>query len=118
MAGDFNHANIEKVRSSLFPGCGIATSGNNTLDLAYCNIKQAFRAASRPHLGSSDHLSAMLIPVYKYLLIRKKAHSGAGQVLDGGSYGGLLRPHGLGHVQGSNQSSQMTQVGEYAESVF
>ena len=34
----------------------------NTLDLVYTNIKKAFRAAPHPHLGSSDHLSVMLIP--------------------------------------------------------
>ena len=41
--------------------------------LAYSTIKEAFRAAPCPHFGSSDHLSVMLIPAYKPLLIRKKA---------------------------------------------
>ena len=45
---------------------------DNTLDKTYINIKDAFTAAPRPHLGSSDHLSVMLIPAYKPLLIRQK----------------------------------------------
>ncbi|CAG5867184.1 unnamed protein product, partial [Menidia menidia] len=40
--------------------------------LVYTNIKDAFRAAPRSHLGSSDHLSVMLIPAYRSLLIRAK----------------------------------------------
>ncbi|CAG5899044.1 unnamed protein product, partial [Menidia menidia] len=48
------------------------TTGENTLDLVYTNIKDTFRAAPRPHLGSSDHLSVMLIPAYRPLLIRAK----------------------------------------------
>lgn len=40
--------------------------------MAYTNIKDAFRAAPRPHLGSSDHVSVILILAYKPLLIRGK----------------------------------------------
>ncbi|XP_061896568.1 uncharacterized protein LOC133645727 [Entelurus aequoreus] len=50
-----------------------ATRGGSTLDMVFSNIKHAFKAAPRPHLGSSDHLSMMLIPAYKPLLIRKQA---------------------------------------------
>ncbi|KAI3362499.1 hypothetical protein L3Q82_012792 [Scortum barcoo] len=49
-----------------------ATRGMNTLDKAYTNVKDAFKAAPRPHIGSSDHLSVMLIPAYKPLLIWEK----------------------------------------------
>lgn len=50
----------------------ILQPGENTLDMAYTNIKDAYRAAPRPHLGSSDHVSVMLIPAYKPLLIKEK----------------------------------------------
>lgn len=40
--------------------------------MAYINIKEEFIAAPWPHLGSSDHLSVVLIPAYKTLLIREK----------------------------------------------
>lgn len=42
------------------------------MDLVYTNIKKAFRAAPCPHLGTSDHLSVMLIPAYKTLLTKGK----------------------------------------------
>ncbi|CAG5927135.1 unnamed protein product, partial [Menidia menidia] len=48
------------------------TGGENTLDLVYTNIKDAVKAAPHPHLSSSDHLSVMLIPAYRPLLIRAK----------------------------------------------
>ncbi|XP_061923229.1 uncharacterized protein LOC133663056 [Entelurus aequoreus] len=50
-----------------------ATRGGSRLDLVHSNIKQAYKAAPRPHLGSSDHLSVMLIPAFKPMLIRKPA---------------------------------------------
>lgn len=49
-----------------------ATRGENTLDQVYTNVKRAFRAVPHPHLGSSDHLSVMLIPAYRPLLTRSK----------------------------------------------
>lgn len=72
VAGDFNQANMKTVLPHFHQYVDFATQGANTLDLAYCKIKQASRAAPRPHLGSSDHLSVMLIPAYKPLMIREK----------------------------------------------
>ncbi len=45
-----------------------ATRGNNTLDFVYTTVKHAYKAEPLPHLGYSDHISAMLIPVYRPLL--------------------------------------------------
>lgn len=70
VAGDFNQANKNTVLPQFLQHVEWATRGANTLDKAYTNVKDAFRAASRPHLGSSDHLSVMLIPAYMPLLIR------------------------------------------------
>ena len=42
-----------------------ATRGDSTLDLVYTNIKAAYRAASLPHIGSSDHLTVTLQPAYR-----------------------------------------------------
>uniref|UniRef100_A0A3B5PZ90 Reverse transcriptase domain-containing protein n=1 Tax=Xiphophorus maculatus TaxID=8083 RepID=A0A3B5PZ90_XIPMA len=72
IAGDFNQANMKTVLPHFNQYVDFPTRGVNTLDLAYTNIKEAFRAAPGPHLGSSDHLSVMLIPAYKPLLIRTK----------------------------------------------
>ncbi len=40
-----------------------ATRGNNTLDFVYTTVKHAFKAEPPPHLGFSDHISVMLIPL-------------------------------------------------------
>lgn len=71
VAGDSNRANMKTV-FPLFHQCGFSTRAENTLDLAYTNIKKASKAALHPHLDCSDHLYVMLIPVYKPLLIRGK----------------------------------------------
>lgn len=72
IAVDFNQANMKTVLPNFHQHVDCATRGMNTLDSAYTNMKNAFKAAPRPHLGSSDHLSVMLIPAYKPLLIREK----------------------------------------------
>ncbi len=45
-----------------------ATRGNNTLDFVYTKVKHAYKSEPHPHLGYSDHISVMLIPVYRPLL--------------------------------------------------
>lgn len=72
VTGDFNQANMKTVLPNFYQFVDFATRGKNTLDLVYTNIKKAFRAVPRPHLGSSVHLSVMLIPAYKPQLIRGK----------------------------------------------
>ena len=72
VAGDFNQANMKTVLPNFHQHVDFATRGKNTLDLVYTNIKKAFRAAPHTHLGSSDHLSVMLIPAYQPLLTREK----------------------------------------------
>ncbi|KAI5614992.1 gastrula zinc finger protein XlCGF28.1-like [Silurus asotus] len=51
---------------------GFATRGENTLDVVYTNIRGAYRAKPRPHLGYSDHISVMLIPAYRPLSRRSR----------------------------------------------
>ncbi|XP_037389126.1 uncharacterized protein LOC119262214 [Pygocentrus nattereri] len=46
--------------------------GNNTLDRVYTNVRDAYRAFPRPHLGLSDHISIMLAPAYHPPLRRSK----------------------------------------------
>ena len=72
IAGDFNQANLKTVMPHFHKYVNFATRGENTLDQVFTNIKQAFRAVPHPHLGSSDHLSVMLIPAYRPLLTRSK----------------------------------------------
>ena len=48
------------------------TSGSNTLDKVYTNIKEAYRPLPCPSLGKSDHLSLFLLPAYKPLIRKTK----------------------------------------------
>lgn len=61
------------------------TRGKNTLDLAYSNIEKAFRTVSRPHTGSSHHLSVKLITSYKPLLVRERPSVKQVKVWSGGT---------------------------------
>ena len=72
VTGDFNQANNKYVLPHLYQHVDCAIRGVNALDVAYTTMKDAFRAAHRPHLGSSNPLSVMLIPAYKPLLVRGK----------------------------------------------
>ena len=65
VAGDFNQANMKTVLPHFHQYVNFPTRGKNTLDRVYTNVKSAFRAAPRSHLGSSDHLSVMLAHAVK-----------------------------------------------------
>lgn len=108
VAGDFNQAIMKTVLSNFHHCVGFATHGENILDLAYSNIKQAFRATPWPHLASSDHLSVMLIPAYKPLLIREKPTMK--QIWSEGVTVSTT-VHGLGHVQNSSYLQPKYQCG-------
>ncbi|XP_055487592.1 uncharacterized protein LOC129694857 [Leucoraja erinacea] len=49
------------------------TRGENILDLVYTNTPEAYKAAPRPHLGHSDHISVFLTPAYRPLLKQVRA---------------------------------------------
>ncbi len=68
ISGDFNHANLKTVLPKFYQHVNFATRGNNMLDFVYTTVKNAYKAALRPHLGYSDHISVMLIPAYRPLL--------------------------------------------------
>ena len=71
IAGDFNHADLKVVLPKFHQHINCATRGGNTLDKAYSNIKHGYKTKQLPHLGTSDHMSLLLIPAYT--TIRKKA---------------------------------------------
>lgn len=48
ITGDFNQANLKTVLPHYYQHVDFATRGENTLDWAYTNIKQAFRAVPHP----------------------------------------------------------------------
>lgn len=71
IAGFFNHADLRAVFPKFHQHIKCATRGAKTLDKTYSNIKHGYRATQLPHLGSSDHISLLLIPAYKP--VRKQA---------------------------------------------
>ncbi len=68
IAGDFNLAKLKTVLPKFYQHVNFATRGNNTLDFVYTTVKDAYKAEPFPHLGYSDHISVMLISVYRLLL--------------------------------------------------
>ncbi len=68
IAGEFNLTNFKTVLPKFYQHVNFATRGNNTLDFVYTTVKNAYKAEPSPDLRYSDHISVMLIPVYRPLL--------------------------------------------------
>lgn len=56
VAGDFNHCNLKNVFPMYHQSVCFTTRENNTLDLVYSNVKNAYKAVPRPHFGQLDHI--------------------------------------------------------------
>ncbi len=65
IAGDFNKANLRKVRPNFHQHISCPTRGQNTLDHCYTQFKNAYKARSLPAFGKSDHVAIFLTPEYK-----------------------------------------------------
>ncbi|XP_053702104.1 uncharacterized protein LOC128747907 [Synchiropus splendidus] len=118
VAGDFNQANMKTVLPAFHQHVDFATRGENTLDLVYTNIKKAYRAVPRPHLGSSDHLSVLLVPAYQPLLMREKPAVRTVRVWPEGTISALQdcfeRTDWSMFKDAATDCNQQTDVGEYA----
>lgn len=57
--------NLKTVLPKFYQHVNFATTGVNTLDLAYTNIRDSYKAAPQPCLIYSDHIPVMPIPVYR-----------------------------------------------------
>lgn len=120
VAGDFNQANMKTVLPHFHQYVNFATRGSNTLDRAYTNIRAAYKAAPRPHLGSSDHLSVMLIPAYRPLLIRGKPIEKQVRVWPAGSVSALqdcFERTDWDMFKEAATKNQYINIEEYAETV-
>ena len=73
--GDFNRCNLKKTLNSFYQYVNCPTRYEKTLDLCYGSIKGAYRSVAGPPLGSSDHNTVHLHPVYKTVLRREKVRS-------------------------------------------
>lgn len=83
---------MKKVLPYFYQHVDFATRETNTLDHVYTNIKGAFKASPCPHLGSSDHISVMLTPAYRPLLVRTKPSLKQVRVWPEGPMSCLCRP--------------------------
>ncbi len=65
LAGDFNHADLKRVFPKIHQHIDFPTCGDSTLDFFYTTQRGAYKALPLPYLGTSDHITVMLIPAYK-----------------------------------------------------
>lgn len=72
VADDYNQANLKSVFPKFTQNVKVATRGNNTLDHVYTNIKDAYKSIRCPHIGQSDHVSLLLVPIYLPVVKRIK----------------------------------------------
>jgi len=68
--GDFNDVKLRLPGYSQYVNC--STRSDKTLDLCYCNIRNAYKCTKRDPLGISDHHSIVLTPCYKQKLKQQK----------------------------------------------
>ena len=66
--GYFNGCRLKTYLPTYKQYVTCATRNDKTIDLCYCNIKNAYKSVPKPPLGSSDHNIVQLIPAYKQLL--------------------------------------------------
>ena len=66
--GDFNGCSLKTYLPTYKQYVTCATRNDKTIDLCYCNIKNAYKSVPKPPLGSSDHNIVQLLPAYKQLL--------------------------------------------------
>ncbi|KAI3360910.1 hypothetical protein L3Q82_013123 [Scortum barcoo] len=64
VSGDFNHVSLTKNLPTRLHNMWIVQQEGNTLDLLYCNVKDAYKCTALPPLGRSDHDMVHLIPSY------------------------------------------------------
>ena len=68
--GDFNRCSIKKSLRTFYQYVDCHTRKNQTLDMCYGTVKDAYAASLLPPLGASDHNVVYLRPVYKSLYDR------------------------------------------------
>ena len=72
ITGDFNKCKLDPALSNFHQCVDVPTRKENTLDLFYVNLLDAYKCAALPPLGNSDHDMAQLIPKYRPILKRGK----------------------------------------------
>ena len=70
--GDFNRCKMNQTLPTFKQYVTCATCGDNSLDLCYGNIKEAFKSHLLPKLGRSIHNMVQLLPLYRQKIKREK----------------------------------------------
>ncbi len=85
LAGDFNHADLKSVFPKIHQHVEFPTQGN-TLYFVYTTQRGAYKALPLPHLGTSDHITVMLMPAYRPIFkVTKPVHKQIQVWLEGSS---------------------------------
>ncbi|KAI5613862.1 hypothetical protein C0J50_9197, partial [Silurus asotus] len=71
ISGDFNHITLDSSLPSMCQYVDCTTRGNNTIDLLYANIEDAYKATPLSPLSKSDHILISLHPRYTPLVRRE-----------------------------------------------
>ena len=68
--GDFNQC--PKLNSTFYQHVTVNTRRDKTIDLCYTNIKESYRSIQKSKIGSSDHNTILLLPIYVTKLRQQK----------------------------------------------
>ena len=72
LLGDFNDCDIQYLIPNYNQFVNCTTKDNKTLDLLFCNVKDAYQVRKRPSLGNSDHNMLYCMPSYRHKLKTQK----------------------------------------------
>lgn len=70
--GDFNSLRLNRALPTFKQYVTCTTCGDNTIDLCWGNIKDAYKSRALPSLGRSVHNMVQLLPVYRQKVKRLK----------------------------------------------
>ena len=68
--GDFNHCSLNKTLKTYHQYVTCPTRFNKTIDSCFGTVPGAYTSLALPPLGSADHNSVLLVPVYKPVIQR------------------------------------------------
>ena len=75
LLGDFNDCDIQDLIPNYNEFVNCTTRDNKTLDLLFCNVKDAYQVRKRPPLGNSDHNMLYCMPSYRQKLKTQKCRN-------------------------------------------
>ncbi len=78
--GDMNGCKLDTVLSTLKQYVSCNMTGEEQLDLCYCNIKGAYKSIQKPPVGTSDHFAVQQLPPYIQKLRQEKVKERTVQV--------------------------------------